>query len=163
MHETPNLTLVRWSLVAQKHGLMCPGFISIWSRPTVDRASVFSATCLFSGIHFTSVIFFSFVLLLLKMFLVFLQQLQVVWENITLDHLPLAGLALTVHPSRHARNELLSPPPYYGCAVWSYAGPHGGNGDQRARGQTRDKLYRVWEEKAIEHLPWKFRCAFRAL
>ena len=87
------------------------------------------------------------------MFLVFLQKLQVVCENITLDHLPLAGLALTVHPSRHARNELLSPPRCYGCAVWSYVGPHGGNRDQRARGQTRDKLYRVWEEKAIEHLP----------
>lgn len=30
---------------------------------------------------------------------------------------------------------------------------------ERTKGQTGDRLYWVWEEKAIEHLPWKPRCA----
>lgn len=64
-------------------------------------------------------------------------------------------LTVTVRPSLYIRNEP-SHPQYCSAELhWTTWRKR----NQRTRGQMEDKLYWVWKEKAIEHLPWKSRCA----
>lgn len=77
-------------------------------------------------------------------------------QKITLDILS-CTLAISAHPSHHVWKEPSSLQHCLGSVelIWTTWRKR----NRRARGQTEDKLYWVYEENAIEHLLWKSRCA----